>query len=114
MILGIGTDLVTIDRISSIVAGRTSDRFIRRILTEKERELTSGMNHGRLVTFIAGRFAAKEAVVKALGCGIGVAAFQYIEILPDEAGRPHCFLSAKARERLQLPHTAKEPCQHYP
>ena len=58
---------------------------------------------GRLTEFVAGRFAAKEAVVKALGCGVGKAVgFQDIEVLPDSLGKPDVRLSSAAAERLSL------------
>ncbi len=100
MITGIGMDLVEIDRIRRMLEGQAGSRFMERVLTERERELARGKG-GRLAEFVAGRFAAKEAAVKALGCGIGAkAGFQDVEIVPGEDGRPLCKLSAAARERL--------------
>lgn len=106
MIAGIGTDIVDLERVLIIMESRTRERFLQRILTERERELAAGMNAERLVSFVGGRFAAKEAVVKALGCGIGRSVgFGDVEIMPDEAGRPLCHLSAQARQRLALDDT---------
>ncbi|MCD1258721.1 holo-ACP synthase [Paenibacillus athensensis] len=102
MIVGIGTDLVEIARMQAIVEHSTGERFLQRVLTPAERELAAARK-GRLAEFAAGRFAAKEAIVKAIGCGIGKqVGFQDMEILPDALGKPECRLSDGARERTGL------------
>jgi holo-[acyl-carrier protein] synthase len=106
LIIGIGHDLVEISRIERIMLGRTAEPFIRRILTEEEIALAPAEGR-RLVEYAAGRFAVKEAVSKALGCGIGAAVrFHDILVLPDRLGKPTCRLSARAWERLGLDPTA--------
>jgi holo-[acyl-carrier-protein] synthase len=106
VIIGIGHDLVEIARIERILQGRTADLFLRRILTEEEIALAPAGGR-RLAEFAAGRFAVKEAVSKAFGCGIG-AAVRFIDIivLPDRLGKPVCTLSARAWERLGLDSSA--------
>ena len=89
MIIGVGTDLVSIDRITRVLA-RHPDRFADRILSEAERarfdayEVGPGRN-----AYVAKQFAAKEAVSKALGTGMreGVQ-FNRIEVLRNSAGQP--------------------------
>jgi holo-[acyl-carrier protein] synthase len=99
MIVGIGTDLVEIARMRKALEQSTGTRFLERILTPRERELAS-KRKGRLAEFAAGRFAAKEAVVKALGCGIGKQiGFQDVEVLPSGLGKPECCIPADALER---------------
>ncbi|WP_040949594.1 holo-ACP synthase [Gorillibacterium massiliense] len=107
MIIGIGTDLTEIDRVRSLLARpKVGERFLCRVLTVSERQAAE-VKSQRLAEFVAGRFAAKEAVVKALGCGIGQAVgFQDIEVLADPAGRPVCTLSPAARRRLNLEEAA--------
>src|SRR5690606_40469144 len=74
-------------------------------LTEAEYEVAV-KRPGRVAEFAAGRFAAKEAVVKALGCGIGVSAgFHDIEILSDRLGKPECWLSDQTKAKLGLAET---------
>jgi holo-[acyl-carrier protein] synthase len=100
MIYGIGMDMLEISRMRKILEGKTAERFLERILTSAERELAQ-TRKGRLIEFSAGRFAAKEAIVKAFGCGIGqVIAFQDIEILPDSLGKPVCAISLNALTRI--------------
>lgn len=85
-----------------ILAKESGPRFIRRILTQAELQLADGRT-GRLPEFVSGRFSAKEAVVKALGCGIGSeVGFLDIEILPDGSGKPGVTLSEAAWFRLGL------------
>lgn len=105
--MGIGHDLELLDRVRSIITGKSGGRFIERVLTPAEREhavSTFGPRvSDRWIEFTAGRFAAKEAVAKALGCGIGgMLGFQDIEILPAPGGKPACRLSRSAIERLRL------------
>ncbi|MDQ0060461.1 holo-ACP synthase [Paenibacillus harenae] len=101
MIVGIGHDLTDIERVTQIMNGRTGARFVERVLTVAERELSAGYSAERLRQFTAGRFAAKEAVVKALGCGIGATVgFADISIGRDECGKPICTLSEQAWRRL--------------
>ncbi|WP_340021137.1 holo-ACP synthase [Paenibacillus sp. FSL K6-1096] len=103
MIYGIGHDILEIGRVEEIAAGSLGRRFAQRILTARELVLAEGKG-AKAVEFIAGRFSAKEAVVKALGCGIGQAVgFRDIEILPDAMGKPVAALSAQAWARLGLP-----------
>lgn len=102
MIIGIGTDLLEIGRMARILEQASGERFLERVLTERERSLAA-KRRGRLAEFAAGRFAAKEAVAKAFGCGIGrQLGFQDIEVLPDGCGKPVCRLSEAAWGRLGL------------
>ena len=68
MIYGVGTDIVSIDRIKDIIA-KNRDGFIKRVLTDHEQALFA--NKADSPAFCAKRFAAKEAFSKALGTGIG-------------------------------------------
>jgi holo-[acyl-carrier protein] synthase len=100
MIAGIGMDLLDIERVEQLLAQPHGQRFVERVLTEREREQAAKRGN-RLAEFVAGRFAAKEAVAKALGCGIGrEVGFHDIRIAPDERGKPECRLSDAAWERL--------------
>ncbi len=76
MIVGVGVDLVEIDRISKAMR---RPRFLERILTPLEREFCVKPHQ------VAGRWAAKEAVAKAIGLSL---TWQEVEILPDELGVP--------------------------
>lgn len=92
MILGIGFDLVEVERISSAIK-RWGDKFIFRILTEREREMAPK----DIVRYVASRFAAKEAFVKALGTGFsqGVS-LRHIEIIPGQTTPPQIELNSRA------------------
>mgnify|MGYP003627561611 CR=1 FL=1 len=91
MIVGIGTDLVQVTRIRQSLK-RFGDRFARRILNVDEVE---GFQKSKAPEyFLAKRFAAKEAVAKALGPGMrrGVS-FQSIAVSHNAAGKPTVVLS---------------------
>jgi holo-[acyl-carrier protein] synthase len=95
MIYGVGTDIVHIKRIEKIYNAH-GERFIRRILSDGERARIPERNPHR---FIAGRFAAKEAIFKAAG-GKGAIGFKDIAILNDSAGRPFIEHAECIRELL--------------
>ncbi|GAB7387819.1 holo-ACP synthase [Bacillaceae bacterium] len=100
MIIGNGVDLVEIPRIAESL--KRNDSFLRRILTEKERAHLPE-NEVRKLEYVAGRFAAKEALAKALGCGIGSKlSWQDISVLNDEYGKPYIEWEAAVRERFGL------------
>lgn len=86
----IGIDIVKISRISRLVE---KERFLNRVFSTKEIEYfkEKGMN----LETISGSFAAKEAVSKAFGTGIGKLSFKDIEIIRDNTGKPSCLLSEK-------------------
>lgn len=99
MIIGIGTDIVTIARIEQSIE-RFGDIFLQKILTPDERRQMPANNKKRQAEWVAGRFACKEACVKALGTGFseGIAP-NHIEILRDEGKAPTMTLLAKAKEK---------------
>lgn len=93
MIFGIGTDIIEIDRIRQAIA--RTPRLPQRILTPEE--LDAFNRHRRPEVFLAKRFAAKEAAVKALGTGIGRGiSWQHFCVLHDALGRPLLQLSGAA------------------
>ena len=97
MPMKIGTDIVQISRIEASIE-KFGDKFIDRFLTPQERETLSQKPES-----LAGYWAAKEAVAKALGCGIGAElGFHDIRITKDTRGTPHCALSPSAQERFDL------------
>ena len=69
MIIGIGIDIIELNRIEKMLDGKL--KFMERILTENERNVAMELKGSRLTEFVAGRFAAKEAYSKAVGTGIG-------------------------------------------
>jgi holo-[acyl-carrier protein] synthase len=86
MIKGIGTDIVSVARIERVLA-RNPHAFARRILHPNEQKIFA--HHHQPSAYLAKRFAAKEALSKALGTGIsqGVS-FHEIEVENDAMGRP--------------------------
>lgn len=87
---GIGTDIVQINRLETVLA-RQGERFVERLLTPAER--AEYQRRGAPVSFVAKRFAAKEAVAKALGTGIGRGvSFQHIEVANNADGAPEVVL----------------------
>lgn len=94
MILGIGTDIVEIERIRGMIE-RHGDHFVQRCYTPAEIEYS--MRHRDSAIRFAGRWAAKEAVVKALGTGFvqGIT-FHDVEIIALHTGQPTVRLSGEA------------------
>jgi len=85
-IFGIGTDIIEVERFESV-----SEAFMQRCFTERERKRFKSTES------IAGTFAAKEAVVKALGTGF-VFKPSAVEILHNEVGKPEVVFHAPAAE----------------
>ena len=92
MNLRTGVDLIEISRIEEVVA-RHGKHYLERIYTPAELEQC-----GKRAESLAGRFAAKEAVAKALGCGIGDITWKEIEVLGDERNAPILTLHGAAEQ----------------
>ena len=95
MIVGIGIDLVKINRIKSVL-DKYGDRFLRKIFTEEEIIKKN-------VYEISGKFAVKEAFVKALGTGFSKKVFfKDIIVLNNNSGKPYIVLSHKIIQNFNL------------
>jgi holo-[acyl-carrier protein] synthase len=96
MIVGIGIDIVEIDRIKNSVE-KYGDHFLNKVFTEKEKAYCNSKKVP--YSSLAGRFAAKEAAFKALGTGLqnGIG-WQMVEIINDTLGKPTLHLYGKAKE----------------
>ena len=90
-----GVDLIEIDRLREAIAGH-GERFLNRIFTVRELD-----ENIRKPESLAGRFAAKEAVAKAFGSGIGDVSWKEIEILRAESGQPTLVLHGAADEKAK-------------
>lgn len=98
MIYGIGTDIVKIRRLEKAI-GRWEHKLLDRLFSSKEREECSKKK--RLYQSLAGKFAAKEAVLKALGTGLSQGIkWNHIEILENKAGQPEVIFSQKIRSKI--------------
>ncbi len=93
----VGVDLIEVERMAEGMA-RHGARFCDRFFTAREQEQCGGR-----AASLAGRFAVKEAVAKALGTGIGDVGWKEIEIVNDERGRPVLTLHGAAA-RLAAEH----------
>lgn len=87
-----GVDLVEVDRFEKLNP-RVKERFFRRVFTPQELN-----DSDRSLQHLAGKFAAKEAAAKALGCGIGRVSWQELEIINDVNGKPELILHANAAQ----------------
>jgi len=91
----VGVDIVEIERVERALE-RFGQRFLRRVYTTVEVASCRGR-----VYELAARFAAKEAVMKALGTGARGVAWREIEILPNHRGKPLVYLHGRAHARAQ-------------
>ena len=89
----VGIDMIAIPRVQAVIE-RHDGRFLRRVYTPEEVAFCRGR-----VPELAARFAAKEAVMKALGTGVRGVAWREIEVLPDRRGKPLIYLYGRAKER---------------
>ncbi|MBS4224386.1 holo-ACP synthase [Lederbergia citrea] len=104
MIIGIGLDLVEIERIRNLMQRQA--RFPERILTSSELLIYDSLKDIRKSEFLAGRFAAKEAYSKARGTGIGSSlSFRDIEVMSDEKGKPFIVKPEFGRVHLSITHS---------
>ena len=90
-----GIDLIEVARIER-AAARHGDRFYRRFFTQQEIDFCQGR-----ATRLAGRFAVKEAVSKALGTGIGEFNWTDIEVVCDGRGKPEIVLHNRAKRMAE-------------
>jgi holo-[acyl-carrier protein] synthase len=102
LIIGLGVDLVELNRIEKVMD--RNNRFIKRVLTNREIErLEQKGSISRKVEYVAGRFAAKEAYAKANGTGIGKElSFLDIEVIPNENGKPEIFINGSKNNAALL------------
>ncbi|HEX9045921.1 MAG TPA: holo-ACP synthase [Verrucomicrobiae bacterium] len=96
MILGTGIDIIEVARIASSLE-KFGERFVNRILLPDE--IGYCLGHRRPAPFLAARFAAKEAISKAFGTGIGgQLGWHDMEVRRHESGEPYVVLHGKGAE----------------
>ncbi len=116
MIIGLGTDIVETARIAKML-DEHGDAFKAKIFTENE--INESETRKNIPQYFAGRWAAKEALSKALGCGFGAkCSWQDIEIINNSAGKPEIQLSGRALKtsnemNIQGYHVSISHEQHY-
>lgn len=116
MILGIGIDIVEVERMTKALEKKG---FRQRVFTAGEREYCDSRGRQRFQSYAA-RFAAKEAVLKALGTGLRQGTLQEVEVVSDALGKPGIVLhggfacratAAGVKEiHLSLTHTRYTAC----
>jgi holo-[acyl-carrier protein] synthase len=89
----VGVDIIELERVAAALK-RHDGRFLERVYTPLEAAVCQGR-----VPELAARFAAKEAVMKALGTGARGVAWREIEVLPNRRGKPLVYLHGRAHER---------------
>ncbi|HAU13308.1 MAG: holo-ACP synthase [Pseudomonadales bacterium] len=100
MIVGIGTDIVTVSRMAENLE-RMGDRFARRLLTETEYKEYEKKHNG--AAYLAKRFAAKEAAVKAMGTGFAEGiTWKHVAVCNDDKGAPFLELSGPASDKAKV------------
>ena len=98
---GIGHDIIDISRIDESIS-KFGDRFLVKLFSEKE--IAYCNSKATPAIHFAGRFAAKEAIAKALGTGLGkMLEWKDIEIINASLGKPEVFLSEKAYKLFNNP-----------
>ncbi len=94
--VAVGVDIIEVERVRKVYEHH-GERFLQRVFTEMELRQCRGK-----VTRLAGRFAAKEAISKALGTGLHGVAWREMEVVQLRSGRPTVRLHGHAKQRADL------------
>ena len=98
MIIGIGTDIVEVERIKNSIE-KYGKRFLDRIYTETEQKYSESFNDNKYVHYAA-RFAAKESFSKAIGTGLTRGfKFREVGIVNEKSGNPQMILDGGMKEK---------------
>ncbi|HSX26051.1 MAG TPA: holo-ACP synthase [Chlamydiales bacterium] len=101
-IRGLGNDIIEIERMRQSI-DRHGLHFLNRLFSQREQDYCYKFKDP--VPHFAGRFAAKEAIVKALGTGFGAeVSWHDIEVLNDDLGKPIVYLKEPLQKRFDNPH----------
>ena len=96
MIVGIGNDIIEIERVEKAIS---KEGFIAKVYTQ--REIENIVKRGNRIETYAGIFSAKEAISKAIGTGVREFALTDLEILNDDLGKPYVIVSDKVNKIIQ-------------
>lgn len=97
MILGLGLDLCSVSRMEALME---NEAFLKRYFTDHERLYLHDKGLGKAES-LAGLFAAKEALLKALGLGLAGGALSEVEVFHDEKGAPKIKVSGQALKNMR-------------
>ena len=115
MNIACGTDIIEIERIKYAISSDVGEKFIQRIYTKKEIEYCESKNIQKFQHYAA-RFAAKEAIFKALSKELENKyniEWKQIEILNDENGRPYCIIDNEISSKIENIDVSISHCKKY-
>ena len=110
-----GTDIIEISRVEDSISSDIGDRFLERVFTEKEIEYCEGKNKQKYQHYAA-RFAAKEAIFKAISTGLKSKydiEWKQIEVQNEESGRPFVLIHNDISKQIEQIDLSMSHCKDY-
>ena len=100
--INLGVDIVLVDRINKILNSKTKSRFLNKIFSHSE--ISDSKNRQNQSEYFSGRFAAKEAIKKALSSynETNMPSFKSLEILNSESGKPYVLISSERQSNINI------------
>ena len=100
--INLGVDIVLVDRINKILNSERKSRFLGKIFSRSE--ISDSKNRQNQSEYFSGRFAAKEAIKKALSSynETNMLSFKSLEILNSESGKPYVLISSERQSNINI------------
>ena len=100
--MGVGIDIVLVSRVEKILNSKNKDRFLNKIFSDKE--ISNSENKYNQSQYFSGRFAAKEAIKKALSSydKNSIPTFKSLEILSADNGKPYVSIKSKQQSDIDI------------
>ncbi len=100
--INLGVDIVLVDRINKILNSERKSRFLSKVFSRSE--ISDSKNRQNQSEYFSGRFAAKEAIKKALSSynKTNVLSFKSLEILNSESGKPYVLISSERQANINI------------
>ena len=100
--INLGVDIVLVDRINKILNSKKKSRFLNKIFSSSE--ISDSKNRQNQSEYFSGRFAAKEAIKKALSSynETNMPSFKSLEILNSESGKPYVLISSERQSNINI------------